>query len=407
MKSINLRRTTVIGAVAALALGASVVAPSQAKADPAFGTYALVNLAGSDTIQDLGNGLATAVNARAGEQLLASWDAFGSTNIQTEANGPLFLRPNGSTNGLRALSASANPDAYSWHVNDVETTQDIPGQIDIARSSSGFDDQLTDGPLAYVPIARDAVTYATAASSEIPSGIPLGLETAAENGTPEAPATLSLKNIYNVKGYLEGQIGGRDYKFYAGAGSSADPSFPKLHIYVPQEGSGTRAFFSGVMGIDPEELPNGVSDRYAGGQQVQEHDGSALVNDPLAIAPFSIAQYIAQTNSAATQVVDRRHGAQLNAVDGLAPIVDGKLSADFLLDLQRDVYLVAVKDRLNNPQTREEQIVAKFLINKNTEGVTDNVPWVSSLPGVINQYGFGTETVGAQGTIVGFRNWTR
>lgn len=114
--------------------------------------------------------------------------------------------------------------------------------------------------------------------------------------------------------------------------------------FKPQAGSGTLSFWTSQVG---GTLGSIVSDTYtdgSGAHSVQEHDGAVTAALTNAIVPFSIAQHLAQGNSAtlATNygitVTDRRSGAVLGSVNGVAPTVLGKLNTAF--PISRAVYTV-------------------------------------------------------------------
>ncbi|NIH55438.1 hypothetical protein [Brooklawnia cerclae] len=403
---------------------------SQASADPAStSTYGQLVAVGSDTLQDFGNGLSTALGNVSGTSTLklASYDATGSSTIQTRSGGVSFTRPNGSGDGVKALSASAQGTIWGG--------ANLSGQVDIARSSSKYTTS-TVSALAYVPVGVDAVTYATSSDSAIPSGILEGDVSQDGVGTWDSetgtvhPADLTLRNIFQGNGYLEGTISSVTYKFYSGAGNPADGSgYTKLNVYVPQSGSGTRSFWASTLGFSNSSLPAGVSDTFGlynpdtevtTTTDVQEHNGLVVTkpeaateteqaeqgnqNWETAIVPFSIAQYVAQTNAAEgtlSGVTDRRHGAELNSVGNVAPTSGGALNSSF--PIKRDVYFVATTARLTNPTTDADRLLAKFLINSGTA----DIPWIGStaLQSTITNYGFGTGTADTLGAIAGYNSY--
>lgn len=246
-------------AAVATALGVVVAGgfvASAANAEPVSNSYVLV---GSDTLQDAGNALTNGttitgsrVRVLAAGESLGSFDAFGSTNIQTKPTGPYFLRPNGSGAGVTALRASITGNAYNGKT--------ITGQVDIARSSSGPGTNRDDvnGKLAYIPFGRDAVAYAYK-----------GGNAAWANITKE-----QLTQIYT--GQLT-EIGGL-------------PVTPRL----PQGSSGTRSFFLSAIGVTTATLKPGVDTASA---NVPENDGSILAAGEL--IPFSAASWTAQVTGAA------------------------------------------------------------------------------------------------------------
>jgi ABC-type phosphate transport system substrate-binding protein len=58
-----------------------------------------------------------------------------------------------------------------------------------------------------------------------------------------------------------------------------------FHPKLPQTGSGTRAFFLAQIGVTDAQVGACVD------QTVQEHDPSSVVNDPVALAPFSTGRW--------------------------------------------------------------------------------------------------------------------
>ncbi len=151
-----------------------------ASADPAQLT-AFIGV-GSDTTQDVLNGLAgksgttffTPVQTASGRQII-SFDAINPSNasdvcITTKTGAPSIRRPNGSGNGVRALSRSL--DGAAWGANTCGSTTGVSGgliKVDFARSSAGpSSGELAAGTqLAYVPMARDGIGFAFWA----PSGV--------------------------------------------------------------------------------------------------------------------------------------------------------------------------------------------------------------------------------------------
>jgi hypothetical protein len=96
----------------------------------------------------------------------------------------------------------------------------------------------------------------------------------------------------------------------------------QIDLYIPQPGSGTAKFWAGELGgFSLSSLPKCVFNTIQNGALSltgssnpsgftflnEEHDGTDVATDPLGYAPFSIAQWIAQSNGHN----DRRHGAQL------------------------------------------------------------------------------------------------
>ena len=186
--------TAAIGSIAAIGFAGNSPANADPKqyTDPIFGF-------GSDTTQDVINAFAGVqvganyiaplqTSATTGAKQIVSWDAFQAgtdptqiTCITTKVGSPQITRPNGSGNGVFALTAGFNAGA-KWPVaaNACGPTRSLGGIIDFARSSSGPDSGKNPvnatGPLVYVPFGRDALAFAYIR----PSGSPVTSITAAQ-----------------------------------------------------------------------------------------------------------------------------------------------------------------------------------------------------------------------------------
>jgi hypothetical protein len=431
------KKATLLGAAAALTtagLIAGLAAPASAEPRNPNPTseaneVPLVGV-GSDTIQDLLTGYsAVAKDFSTGSFAIASYDAVapGSSDptvptfIKPRVNGDVIQRPNGSGDGLKALRAAVDAKStWNTQVTSNGNTSTVASvlqgsDIQFARSSDASS-ITTGGKYAQIPIAIDAVTYATSASSQIPSGIPLGTSVDAASNDPASPAPLTLKNIFSADGYLSGTINGTSYKFYVGGASTVDSAYTRLHVYAPQTGSGTLKFwYKTINGSDGSSLPTGVSQTYVNANSatvgVEEHDGSALQNDPVAIAPFSIAQWLAQSKSASIggaygiTVNDRRHGAVLNSIGSVAPTTGGSnavLNTSF--PVTRPVFIRVEYSQLKiNPYLK-----AAFVSNSNfalTTSIYDATNPLNPSKSLINDFGFakipsGGATFATTGTTV-------
>ena len=347
-KSTRLR----VGAVAVLVTaGFSLVGIVPANADPVTPPYPGLVGVGSDTTQDVIAGLATAIPA------IGSYDAFTTTGsmIKVTSAGPSFLRPNGSTEGVKALSAAAQGTAYS----SVPLPLD---EVDFARSSSGASG--TGTVLTWIPFATDALGMAVHAASEWPRDIPLG-SAAGDSATNQA---FTLRNIY--RGTVT---------------SYSDSNFEPVIInpLLPQTGSGTRKFWvETVLGLtDSTVVGSNLNNT------LQENNGT-FVTGLGDIVPFSVASYISQANHAAiasaslAPVTERRGSIALVNVGSTKPIAveAGKtvLNTSYLPALKRTVYNVVRTSRL-----ADTDIAATFV------GATSAV---CANPVIIKAYGFGTTT---------------
>lgn len=274
-----------MGLVAALAVTAS-----PAQADPSgTPTYRSLAGVGSDTTEGVMNGLSEVVVDGNGVKQIASYDAFGTATIKTkDLDACSMNRPAGSGAGVTALVASL--DAGN-------------GCLDFARSSSNNSASYAGKNLTYIPFAVDAVTYAVRSDSTISRKF----------------TKAQLTTIYNC-----------------GGGANFKP-------LLPQFGSGTRSFFLKSLGFTDAanftQTANHtcIGEADATGAPLQENNGT-LLTDVKQIAPYSIAQYLAQT----TVTVPDVHGKTvLGQLDGIAPTVLNTAST-----MSRDVYNVVPTNKL-------------------------------------------------------------
>jgi hypothetical protein len=305
LKRIN---KAVIGGLVALTATTGLIATSisPAAADPTR-PYAA---AGSDTIQDVWNGLTNDFGAVVPS--VASWNAFpnppatdtttGNAYIQTKTGGNWFIRPAGSGEGQKALSAVWDNTGHPTHLYPFSGSTSAAlthEDVDFSRSSSG---PAAGTGLKFLPFARDAVAIAYKPYSTLTSGLNLTTGQIAElyNGVDntgdsvvtfsEQPATSST--VVSINGVV-------------------------VHPKIPQSGSGTRSFFLSAIGVTTAQLapyipvPNNLPS--AGG--LPENDGTVLTANGDLI-PFSAAQWISQSNGKAT---DSTGGLALSSVNGAAP----------------------------------------------------------------------------------------
>ncbi|MGW2305202.1 hypothetical protein [Streptomyces sp. NPDC001809] len=253
----NVKSRARIGAalgVAALGLGVALAPAAQADPNPVT-QYRTLAGTGSDTTQDVLNGLGNVVVNGLGQKIVASWDATGSATVKTKATGCVINRPNGSSAGIDALR------------NAVDTNS---GCLDFARSSRGPADTSTTD-LTWIPFAKDAVSWAKRSDSTLPSDL----------------TATQLKNIYECNLTTLNGVA--------------------LTPILPQSNSGTRQFFLSSIGVT---TPGACVQ-----QGVQENDGTVL-DSAGDIAPYSVASYTAQEKGVVT---NRRGAAVLGSVGTVAP----------------------------------------------------------------------------------------
>ncbi|MEU3463678.1 substrate-binding domain-containing protein [Streptomyces sp. NPDC006733] len=272
-----------ITATAALSLAALAV---PASANPPAGEYRQLAGVGSDTTQDVVNGLGDVVTNASGK-IIASYDATGTSPLKTRAVGcDTLARPDGSGAGIAALN------------NAVDNST---GCLDFARSSSGPSDTSTTD-LTFIPFAKDGVTYATRSFSALPTNL----------------TKTQLTDIYKC--------------------TLTSLNGVTIQPLLPQTGSGTRKFWLNTLGLTDATIGSCVNGT------IQENNGLALTNNSQ-IMPYSIAQYIAQGKSL-PNVPNRRGSAVLRNVNGVAPTTSGVLNTAF--PIVRDVYNVVPTAKLTD-----------------------------------------------------------
>lgn len=279
-------------------------------------TFRALAGSGSDTTQDVLNGLSDVVLGDDPEipgvdstKLIASYNASPPGNITTKdpnAANPnsnpncTFARAVGSTNGVRALVRERTNARNAPAGSDASDPC-----LDFARSSANTSQlaEFNGTGLTYIPFAVDAVTYATRKGSGVSRNL-----TAA-----------SLAQIYTC----------------------THPQQSTFRPLLPLSGSGTRTFFLQTIGLtdSPTFTTTNpcVSQVDALGNPLLENTGN-LLTDARQIAPYSIAQYISQSTGVVTDV---RGQADLRNLNGIPPVLLNTASTG-----RRDVYNVVPTSQL-------------------------------------------------------------
>jgi hypothetical protein len=367
-------RTLSVGALTGLL---AVGVAGTAMADPAAPSDTALVAVGSDTTQEVMNGLAAAIPA------LANYNATGggtiSTRTSTHTPCQTMQRPNGSTAGKAALQSAVGNQIASgggWSTTGAIRDGSLLC-VDVARSSSASFPAAPSGATSAAyrryEFATDAVSYATF-----------------QNGTVQKKlAIFDLKRYYTANGT---------------PGTAA--CFNKKPL-IPQTGSGTRSFWATVMGVtdtllsDPTVGSSGhwgtcvrdTTDGVIGSSAVlEEHNASTIDNK--GIVPFSVAQWIAQSGNTITDV---RGFATLGAIDWTAATGSTTTNAVSPLLMQtsfgsgtRTVYNFVSKEAAvsgyssgtANPVPFNPAVAATF------EGATSAV---CTNTAIIQKYGFGVD----------------
>lgn len=299
---------TGLATAAALATTLGVLGAAPVSADPDPGTTPtpidLVGV-GSDTTEKVMNSVAAAYNAElwGSATKLHSFDATGSATITPKAGCAEMPRPNGSSAGIKALMAD----------------QSTPACIDFARSSREKSTSGSEDGLAFLALGRDGVTWVRQEVSNAPASL----------------TTAQLGAIYRCEATTWDQVGG------TGTGT--------IEPYLPQSGSGTRSFWLSAIGVS---TPGACVT-----QGVPENDGTALPNDPDVVAPYSIANYIAQ----AYRGIDDRHGTTvMGQIDSRQPTTGtgtaAELNPGFAPGFLRLVYNVVERTPLGEVAPQHQAV---------------------------------------------------
>ncbi|GAA2244216.1 hypothetical protein GCM10010401_16780 [Rarobacter faecitabidus] len=349
-------------------------------ADPAGGAFGTLVGLGSDTTQDVLNGIASAIPGN----LVASYDATGSGTVVTRAGGTAIPRANGSGAGVNLLrvaigqTGSASVSTFSSGTVSVETAA-VAGQIDFARSSSGAGSNVVaGGVLTYVPFAVDAVTYAVSPTSVLPKDL-----------TKDQLISI-YKGAIDRVAYKTGEASQLLDKT-----DSVPAGYTSVGIttYIPQAGSGTRSYWLGQVDISEAQISNNTFPNLKatdlGGAPVQEHKGAALVTgnaeqQKATIVPFSIAQWISQANG---KVTDHRANAQLGGVTVAGTLQTPTIGSGTSYALNpnfkaynRTVYNIVPSKYADDPNS----VIRATFVGSNSA--------VCQQTAVIQSFGFGTTT---------------
>lgn len=323
-----MRNHTKVAVSATLALTATLALGGQAFADPPAGvTPKATDIVGvgSDATQYVTDAVATAYNKTVvpvkgvtGPKLY-SWDASGSATIVTKAGAAPITRPNGGNAGVSALLA------------------DTTHAINFARTTSPKKTDGSQNSLTFFAFARDGVTWTAIKSAKTPANL----------------TSAQLKGIFTGVITNWNQI------------SPSLASNP-IHPFLPASTFALRTFFESALGITDAQVGANV------GTLSEQSNGKLIKSDPLAILPYSISNFIAQTKKV---VPNNTGGVTLRSIDGKVPATKNVLNANFSPTFLRLVYNV----------TRTSDLATTPLLTKlfGTGG------YACKQTAIIKKYGFG------------------
>lgn len=262
-----------VTAAVGISAGSALADPPAADNPPPVSWIVAV---GSDTTTGLFDQFSTDYDATSPSRPLASWDALGSSPIQskgaatTPANACDITRPNGSGAGITQLQAKLTYPA---------TTDSC---VDIARTSRKL--QTSDGTgLASVIFAKDSVGYAYVSGGNAVANL----------------TNTELKGIYDCDAKeINSSFPATAVTWAQVGGTGSTPIVPVL----PQASSGTRQSFLAGIGVTwttaPSCVVNGASS--VDGTVIEENEGTnsefttANTNRANVIVPFSAGSYIGE-----------------------------------------------------------------------------------------------------------------
>jgi ABC-type phosphate transport system substrate-binding protein len=293
-----------VAAACGLGVATSLIGVSVANADPTPlpGNARPLQGVGSDTTEEVMNGMADVIVDGSSNKLISSWNAKGSAGFSTRVSNPIgsdcsfsgnagegtYLegrRPNGSGQGQNALR-----DAFIASGG----AHQIFGCLDFSRSSSTPSaGNLGTLQVKALALGTDSLTFAL-------------------NRATVIPRSLTKQNLIDA--------------YHCNFGGFTSGAWKAL---IPQAGSGTRSSWLGKVGLTEADLaPNGsfpcVTDQAdlgtrGGSNPLQEHDLRTL--NTTSIAPVSVAQWVSMMGGAVSDLRGPSMLGTIKASTGTIPEV--------------------------------------------------------------------------------------
>lgn len=280
---------------------------------------------GAETTQGVFNALSNEIRVTPPTKTIASYDNAPPGQITTKGvpgpgNPCTITRPNQGGSGTNALVASLEANGGAGD-----------GCVQFARVVTNDSANRAGKNLTYIPFARDVLTYAVRADSDIPRNL----------------SEAELKAIYTCDPALT---------FNPVTGTNPNGIQPLIGVF----GAGNRTFFFNRLGITDSPTLAGspgfqcLKDTDTNGLPLLANDGTLLTNSKQ-IVTYSAGPWLAQNN----KVVPDKHGKSvLGSINGISPSILNNASA-----FSRDVYNVVPSG----------QIGAGTTINKVFVGPTSEV----------------------------------
>lgn len=291
----------VIAAACGLGVAISLVGVSVANADPnpLPGNERPLQGVGSDTTEEIMNGMSEVIVDANNNKLISSWNAKGSAGFQTRATGCNYIGNNGESayvEGRRANGSGSGQQALRDAFTTGKTTF---GCLDFSRSSSAPSaSNLGTVQVKAVAMATDSLTFAISRATVL-------------------PRQLTKQNLIDA--------------YHCNFGGFTSGAWKAL---IPQAGSGTRSSWLGKVGLTEADLTNPASlpcvtdqadlGTRGGPNPLQEHDLRSL--NSTSIAPVSVAQWVSMMGGGVD--TDLRGASMLGTIKatGTAPEVSYPIS---------------------------------------------------------------------------------
>jgi ABC-type phosphate transport system substrate-binding protein len=289
-------------AVGALALTAATVMAVPAMADPINShgkkvtpaAYDIVSV-GSESLAFINDQLSFNYNKTVkhhgpSHPYYYSWDGVpaGDPNntqqVVTLKKGCKFLRPDGSSAGIIALSTYGTTKYKGKKYPCVDFARSSRGQ-------QGGDPNFAPGGAGFEALFQDAVTYSVTSNSNAPNNL-------TEAQLAEVFGCTVPMTTYPISG--GGSVTYDPNTWGALLGPTAKDPTADIDPILPQQGSGTLSFFTGVLGIAKTEPKCGTAFNDTVTQEPEENEGidpGFLVGgkpNPNVIFPFSVGVWLAQ-----------------------------------------------------------------------------------------------------------------
>jgi ABC-type phosphate transport system substrate-binding protein len=372
-----------IAAACGLGVAASLIGVSVASADPnpLPGNTRPLQGEGSDTTEEVMNGMSDVIVDGSNNKLISSWNAKGSTAFQTRASGCNYLGNNGESTYTEGVRANGSGNGQKALRDAFTTGTATNGCLDFSRSSSSPSAaNLGTVEVKALALATDSLTFALNRSTVI-------------------PRQLTAQNLIDI--------------YHCNFGGFTSNTWKAL---IPQAGSGTRSSWLAKVGLTEGDLTNPsafpcVTDQSdlgtrGGTHPLQEHDLRTL--NGTSIAPVSVAQWVSMMGGGVDN--DLRGSSMLGTIKastGTIPEVSYPISLntsygnlagtsdDFAAT--RTVYNVLPTRILTGGANAKPEAISVF---EDTDPTAVNTALICNRPDVILKFGFAPISTCGTGSII-------